>query len=56
VRLKGKAGDLGEARSGKAGEDHGPVVAWRWSEKEERKGGDRRRQVGPAVRERGKQK
>jgi hypothetical protein len=56
VRLKGKAGDIGEARSGKAGEDRGLVVARRWSKEEERKGGDRHRQVGPAVRERGKWK
>jgi hypothetical protein len=48
VRLKGKPGISGRRARRRAGEDRGPVVARRWSDEEERKGGDRCRQVGSA--------
>jgi hypothetical protein len=52
VRLKGKAGDLGGARSGKAGEDHGERCAASGArrKKAQKKGGAAER--GQVVRER----
>jgi hypothetical protein len=46
MRLKGKAGDLGGARSGTASEDRGRALRGRWSGEEERKEEAGHRRVG----------
>jgi hypothetical protein len=47
ARLKGKARNLGGARTGKGWQRSRRVLHGWWREEKERKGKDRRRQVGP---------